>query len=428
VRRAPLAALCLLTLAARAGRAEEADPGSGVGTGDGASALGLSGSLRGTTAASHNYDAPELFGAGNLADGFEDLELRVGAAGRPAPSFAYELAGVQRLLVSTFPPAASGGVTAGGLLGAVPVWVPYRVVAASWDWAAQGDVTATLFLDRADVKLSRGRFDLTVGRQAVGFGKTYFWNPLDVFLPFGPTQFDRDYKAGVDAVRLDVALGSFSGLTFIGVAGRPDPGLPGTDRWFQSGALARAFTTVGAFDLAAQGGKIRGGYQLGAGASGQVGPLAVRAEAAGFFASAGSPLATSLFAVGGVGHRFDSSLDLEAEYFWNGGAPIDRLAAQTLLQGGWLLQTSRQVAGMVASYDPHPLLHASLALLGASGALSGALQPGLVWSVSDNVDVVGGALIPLGRRPTVDATGLITLYDEFGLYPQVFYVQMKTFF
>ncbi len=119
---------------------------------------------------------------------------------------------------------------------------------------------------------------------------------------------------------------------------------------------------------------------------------------------------------------------LEAEYFYNGGAPADRVAAQTLLLEGWLLQTSRHVAGLVASYDPHPLLHVSLGLLAASGALSGGIQPGLVWSVSDNVDVVGGALVPLGRHPTVDAAGLLRLYDEFGIYPQVFYVQMKTFF
>jgi len=415
VTLARLAALVLPSLAAVA-QAAEPDP------------LSLSGSLRGTTAASRNYDAPLLFGAGNRADGFQDLDLRLGAEGRPVARVAYELQGVQRLLVSTFPPAAAGGVTAGGLLGATPVWVPYRVTPVSWDWAAEGDVTATLFLDRGNVKLSRGRFDVTVGRQAVSFGKTYFWNPLDVFLPFGPTQFDRDYKAGVDATRVDVALGSFSGLTVIGVVGRPDPSLPGTDRWFQSAVLARGFATVGAFDLAAQGGKIRGGYHGGAAASGEIGPVALRAEAAGFFASAGAPLATSVSAVAGVGHRFESSLDLEAEYFYNGGAPADRVAGQALLLGGWLLQTSPHVAGVVAAYDPHPLVHASLALLGASGAPSGAIQPGVAVSLSDNVDAVGGALIPLGRHPTADAAGTLVIYDEFGLYPQIFYVQMKAYF
>ena len=42
---------------------------------------------------------------------------------------------------------------------------------------------------------------LTIGRQAVSFGKAHFWNPLDVFLAFDPFQFDRDYKPGVDAQR-----------------------------------------------------------------------------------------------------------------------------------------------------------------------------------------------------------------------------------
>jgi hypothetical protein len=440
------AALLLAALATGAAGAEEPAPApgpvppesdvapaaqseaAGPGAGDGDRPLSLWGSLRGTTAAAHNYDAPALFGPGNRADGYEDLDLRLGAQGRLSPRFAYELQGVQRLVLSTFPPAASGGVTAGGLLGAVPVWVPYRAVPASWTWVNQADVTATLFLDRANVKLSRGRFDLTVGRQAVSFGKTYFWNPLDVFLPFGPTEFDRDYKAGVDAVRLDAALGNFSGLTLIGVLGRPDPSLPGTGRWFQSAALARAFATFGAFDIALQAGKIRGGAHAGAGVSGEIGPLALRGEIAGFLASTGSPLGTSVAAVGGVGHHFENSFDLEAEYFYNGGAPADRLEGQTLLLGGWLLQTSRQVAGLVASYDPHPLVHASLGLLGASSALSGAIQPGLVYSVSDDADIVAGALFPLGRHPTVDAAGTVMLDDEFGVYPQIFYVQMKAYF
>ena len=37
-----------------------------------------------------------------------------------------------------------------------------------------------------------------------------------MFLAFGSTQFDRDYKAGVDALRVDAPLGDFSGVTVVG--------------------------------------------------------------------------------------------------------------------------------------------------------------------------------------------------------------------
>ena len=64
--------------------------------------------------------------------------------------------------------------------------------------------------------------DLTAGRQAITFGKAYFWNPLDVFFPFDSSQIDREYKPGVDALRIDVPLGAFSGLNLVGAAGRTD--------------------------------------------------------------------------------------------------------------------------------------------------------------------------------------------------------------
>lgn len=429
---ARLAAAALL-LAAGAARADEAGPAEATDATGAVSAPWLSGSLRETTAASRNYDQPLIFGPGNRADGFDDVDLRLIASGRPLSSLSFELHGVERLVVSTFP---GGAGATGRLFGAADARVPYRITPLSWNWAADGDVTATLLLDRANVKLSTGRLDLTIGRQAIAFGKAYFWNPLDLFLPFGPTTFDRDYKAGVDAVRADLALGTFSGLTAIGVLGRPDTdpgaagvaGAAGHDRWFESAVLVRGFTTLGDWDLAAQGGKVRGGYHAGAGASGELGPVAVRAETAVFLAADAAPVRSHLTAVAGAGRRFESSLDLEAEYLYNGGTPTDRVAGATLVTGGWLLHTSPHLLAAVASYDLHPLVRGSFAALAATGALSAVLQPGVVCSLSENVDVLAGALLPLGRHPTVSAAGALSFDDELGAYPQVFYLQMKAFF
>jgi hypothetical protein len=45
---------------------------------------------------------------------------------------------------------------------------------------------------------------------------TYYFSPNDFFAPFTADTFYREYKAGVDAVRLDINLGTLSQLTLIG--------------------------------------------------------------------------------------------------------------------------------------------------------------------------------------------------------------------
>ena len=95
----------------------------------------------------------------------------------------------------------------------------YRALDANWNFVQQDQALCTLVFDRFNIKQSFDWGDITTGRQAITFGKTYFWNPLDVFFPFGASQFDRDYKPGVDALRVDIPFGRFSGLNLVGSAG-----------------------------------------------------------------------------------------------------------------------------------------------------------------------------------------------------------------
>jgi len=142
----------------------------------------------------------------------------------------------------------------------------YRAFDASWNFIdGEKDTFGNLWLDRFNLKLALPRADLIIGRQAITFGKAYFWNPLDLYLPFDPAQFDRDYKAGVDALRLDIPLGPFSGLNLIYVLGREldinnqyvqDGNVSAS--WFGSSLLLRGFTHADGWDLAVQGSKVYG--------------------------------------------------------------------------------------------------------------------------------------------------------------------------
>ena len=292
----------------------------------------------------------------------------------------------------------------------------------------------------AHLRIAFERADLTIGRQAVTFGKAWFWNPLDIFLPFGSTQFDRDYKPGVDALRVDLPLGDFSGATLVGVPGRAQSGATPADRadaWYRSALVARAFGNARGWDAAAQGGKILGGYQLGGAAAGELGGLELRGEAVWFAAqdgtraggSGGSGVDNHLSAVAGAGRGFPvRSLQLQAEYFYNGAARGDLKQRFALIAEGRLRHASRHLLGALASGRIHPLVSGSLAGLWGIGDGSWLAQPGLVWSAADEVEVVAGAVIARGRRLVGGTAEDLGFRSEFGTYPDFYYLESKLYF
>jgi hypothetical protein len=402
---------------------------------------GLDGSIRTLAAGVRNYDFPPFFGG--EWDELSQTLLRLTLVGRPRPWVAYEVHGVESVDY-----ASATGAPGTTPFGLAPRDVRYRALDASTTWHEDAGTSATLFLDRANVRLVYGRAEVTAGRQAITFGKTLFWNPLDVFLAFDPRQFDRDYKPGVDAVRVDVALGDFSGVDVVAAAGRTLDALgmfAGGDEtldatWFGSAVLGRAFATTHGWDVSLQGGKIYGGYQVGGGAVGELGPLEVRLEAAQLFADQSPPLLPPLFpgqdlvesglqAVVGVGHRFESSLTLEAEYFENGLGDSAELDASLLrFVSGGILDLSDRLLGAVVSYDVLPILVGQLGTIVALDDPSVQVQPRLTWSAADEVEVLAGAIVSRGARPAQPFPGLFALRSEFGTFPDFYYVEVKLYF
>jgi hypothetical protein len=200
------------------------------------------------------------------------------------------------------------------------------------------------------------------------------------------------------------------------------------------------FGTLGGFDLSLQGGKVYGGYQAGGGAVGEAGPLELRLEAAHLFAQPGPALLPGLLppserlvesgttVVAGVGHRFESTLVLESEYFWNGLGDADDLDAALLrFVGGQTLDLSEHLAGVVAQYDVLPIVVAALGTIVSLHDGSFQLQPRLTWAAADEVEVLAGAIVSIGDRPAIGTTGL-GLRSEFGTFPNLYYAEVKLYF
>jgi hypothetical protein len=407
--------------------------------GDTESSFGLDGRLSTTNFLIDNYNFEPFFD-NNSTDQTSQNVLRLIAAGRPTDQLHYEVHGLQ-----SYTYFSSRRETGALYFGTGGTDTRYRGLDASWDWYKASNNSASMWLDRFNLKATLAKADIIAGRQPITFGKAYFWNPLDIFLPFDPRQFDRDYKAGVDALRMDIPFGSFAGINLIGVAGREldssgkyiDHGTLNAS-WYGSAILARTFTTLQGWDLAVQGGKIYGGYQLGGGLVGEIGPVETRVEAAYFWAQDSEPLPfplegdlveDSFTGVVGFGHRFENTLTVEIEHFYNGAGDSNDLDASfARFASGNILQMSRDLTGFLISYEFEPIITGQLTALYSWDDPSAQIQPILTWSVSNNTELILGASINLGGRPTRDSSGEVKLRSEFGTFPDFYFMEFKVYF
>ena len=126
--------------------------------------------------------------------------------------------------------------------------------------------------DRLSVAASQGPVELEIGRQAISWGTTLFLTPADPFAPFDPSDPFREYRGGVDAVRIRVSPGPFTEVEAVVRAAETELGTTVT-------ALARAQTSAGGWALGGWAGMLHDDPAMALFATGAIGATAVRSEA-----------------------------------------------------------------------------------------------------------------------------------------------------
>ena len=416
------------------------------------------GSIREVGAGIRNYDAPAVFGPDNDYDGTSQTLLRLTSVGNITPSLSFEVHLLQGFFYSTH----GTGALFPGSTASSPLPDRYRITESAWDWAEDEDFRASLDADRLYVHYSQGTTDLTIGRQAINFSQAYFWNPLDVFLAFDPEAYDRDYKPGVDAVRADVELGSFSSLTFVAALGRElrVNASPSDIRvsaesfadepWYGSALMGRISTNYRDWDLSAQAGKVYGGYTMGAGFTGELRGMGVRGEAAYFLASGDSAASLidanapgylrqvdlvedHLIVVAGVDYRFANTVYCNMEFLFNGAGDSSDLEASLLRSAiGQSVSLGEYLAGLQVSYEFHPLLTGQAVWIYSFSDTSSLVSPTLTYSLADEAEFLCGAFLGFGKRPSsrqvAPGLNMPVLESEYGTYPHVFFMEFKFYF
>ncbi len=221
-----------------------------------------------------------------------------------------------------------------------------------------------LKLHRAFVKVVFGKSTVTFGRQLVRFGSGKIWNPLDIVNPISPLAFEgAEETKGVDALRMELYPASFFEVGFVYVPQRKNDEL-NKESFSHSVYLLRNKAVLGDTEIAFLCGRIIERGVAGVDVSTVLYNGLLHASALG-----NKDRDTSYIIAGaGYEYSFESSINLLAEYFYNGNCLSENQDLQTAyyesMVYGMTQQRFKKLAYNFLTYNRH---YASMSA-GFSGA------------------------------------------------------------
>jgi len=354
-------------------------------------------------------DDTVLFPDRDSATGF--LRLRVEPTVRVNDTTSVEIAVEQRLR------AYSSALGAAGVLPPEGE-APFRIRQLDWRLASASNAEWRIEVDRAALHTRAGAANLTIGRQAIGWGRGVLFSAVDVFAPFTPLEADREWRRGVDAVRADIKLGDRASVDAVGAFGAD------LDHSAFAGRL-RGY--AGRADVEVVGGRRARDTFAGATTSAAVGDAELHAEIA-IFDTPGDVVAK---AVAGGSYRLPagSGILLYVEYHYSGfGAAraadiLPRLADpefQERYQRGDTQILGRHALAALASYEFSPEWSSAFQWLQSPVDGSGVVVPSATLTFGDRLSVLFSGYVPYGRTPAGPALG-----SDFGASPLAAFVQLR---
>ena len=308
-------------------------------------------------------------------------------------------------------------------------------------------LTYTLIQDQGTNLLFRGdrlalsyewqQYKITIGRQVISFGQGRVFTPLDRVNPFSPTVIDREYKPGVDALRVDGYWGVAGEWTLVAAQRTKFSKAWSLD---QSIFGAKLKDSLVSWDIAALALAIQGDLVAGLSFTGPLSDLNVYSDLSYTHrATKGSRadydqnqnVDTSfiraclgfdwLWSLGGGGR-------LGVEFAWledgaaNPNVYLTSAADPRALSGErWLLAQSYFALSVQQTLSP--LLNASLASILNLQDPSALLGPSLSWSISDEASAMIGSYLGLGQG----LSGL-ELQSELGALSWLSFVMVSAYY
>ncbi len=324
----------------------------------------------------------------------------------------------EHILTRTPPGGGIRVTTPGGTGAGTEDWM-----GTDWEIRSTSRSTWRHRFDRLSVGFDAGPLSVVVGRQAISWATTLFLTPADPFTPFDPSDPFREYRGGVDAVRVRAFPGPFTELDAVV---RPTRTTTGTTLT----AVGRAQTSRGGWAFGGWGGVVHDEGAAALFATGAAGATALRGSVSLRHAPAGG---TTARAAAGGDRRFSlSGRDLyaivEVQYDGFGAARASELldvTASAPYAHGEMQTLGRWTAAAQASWQLHPLVSTDLMALVDLVDGSALIAPGVSWSVSSSASLRAGAFVGAGAGTVDPLTGFAS---EYGPVPFLGYAALSVFF
>jgi hypothetical protein len=267
----------------------------------------------------------------------------------------------------------------------------------------RGPTVASVGIDRLYVGYTSPQTVVRVGRQALTWGSGLVFRPMDLFDPFSPSATDTEYKPGVDMFYVQRLFGDGSDLQFV-LAPRPTRFGAAPTANDSSAALHYQTVLLGhrtTWLLARDHGDWVGALSVNGALKGatwnlEVVPTGVRREGVRVSGVANISDALTLFS---------RNATVFGEYFRNGfgagsgaidyaGLPPD-LANR--LARGQVFDVRRDYLAAGLTLEVNPLLTLAPTLIADLDDGSLFLLAAGTWSLGDNLTLIAGAQVPIGR-------------------------------
>ena len=308
----------------------------------------------------------------------------------------------------------------------------YRIKPLNWQIAEDNDGVWRHEIDRALVAYHADWGEVRAGRQAIGLGRGAVFSAVDLFAPFAPTEVDREWRRGVDAIRVEKYLTPTQSVEALAVFGESIDESAFMGRW-------RGY--VRNVDASLLAGRRSRDWLVAGVASAAVRDAEVHAEAALFKLDTPWPdgalfgdddLVVKLLI--GSSYTFDwgNGVTVMGEYHYSGfgvrdtdelsAALADEQFQKRLLRGDTQILGQHGVAGRVSYQFGMDWTTDLLVLINPVDG-SGLVSPTAVYTLSDHINLTASLFIPWGASPENG-----NLQSEYGATPATLYLQLSMYY
>jgi hypothetical protein len=249
-----------------------------------------------------------------------------------------------------------------------------------WNAVNEPSVLFNMHVDRLFFQYEKGKFAATVGRQRINWGKTFVWNPNDIFNAYSFFDFDYAERPGSDAIRLQYFSTAISSIE---IAAK-------TDKKDQLTAAAIWRFNLKEYDFQLMGGILNSSdYVVGTAWSGAIRSVDFKGEMSYFHPKINTKDTTGQF-IGSVslGYTFPNTLGILVEFLYTDIPNEKESSIYNLYAGNLSVKTlsfTKYNLFAQAAYQITPLLNGSVSAIYYPNNKGIFIGPSFDYSFTDNL-------------------------------------------